>query len=105
MMLVTAYLVGASAHQHINNIFGAETLSGGYHSLDGALQFLPEFHLFARMQTVVAVAAVLNLIFLAEIVQQNLAAAHTRLGIILSLRQQLTANLLFRHRFALNQLL
>ena len=55
------------------------------------------------MQTVIAIVAVLLRIFLAKIVHQHLSATHAGLSIRCRLRQQLSTDVLFRHRFAFHK--
>ena len=57
------------------------------------------------MQTVVAGAAVLDLIVLAEVVEQQLSAARIRLGICHGFHQQLLSDFLLGDRLALHELL
>ena len=98
-------VVGCASLHEVDDIVLAERLLHGDDSLQHYQQRLLAVALHLRMQTVVAVAAILVRIFLAEVVQQHLASAHRCLGVCGSLLQQLLAYVLLSHGLALHELL
>ena len=93
------------AHQHIDQVVGLELVADVAQGFEGHLQGRLGIDLRLRIAAVVAVAAVVLGIVLAEIVQQRLAAAHRTLGIGDRLQQQQLADLLFGDGLALHELL
>ena len=104
VVTVTLYQRRGLARQHIHQIVALELVADVAQSLQQHLQRGLGVDLWTRIAAVVAVAAVLLRILLAEIVQQRLAAAHRTLGIRDRLLQQQFADLLLGDRFALHEL-
>ena len=95
---------GMSAHE-VNDIVLTEILLDGKNGLEHDDESVLALALLLRMQAVVAVLAVVLVVFLTEVMQQHLATAHTRLGIGGSLLQQLATDVLLGHRLSLHELL
>ena len=105
IVLVAFHLVGCVSTDDIDDILGLEAFLERNDSLDGCTQLIACLDTFAGMHAVVAIAAILLKVRLAEIVKQCLAAAHRRFGIICGFVEQLLANLLFGNGFSLHELL
>ena len=93
------------AHQNVDQIVGLELVSDVAQGFERHLERSPGIDLRFGIAAVVAVAAVVLGIVLAEIVQQRLAAAHRTLGVGNRLQQQQLADLLFGDGLALHELL
>ena len=105
VVLVRYDIVGATALHEVNDILLSEVLLHGSHRLQYNHQGILRLKLLSRMQTVVAVVAVLHIILLTEIMQQHLASAHRRLGVCRCFLQELSADILLCHRLVLHKLL
>ena len=68
MMFVCHYLIGLPAHDKVFDVVRSEVLLRGGNGLQSSDQLLGCLSLFLGMQTVIAVAAVLFLVGLSEIV-------------------------------------
>ena len=104
-MLVGQNLFCLLALYEVNDIVCAEVLLQCLHSLQHDDELLLSLNLRLRMQTVVAVMAVVGCILLTEIVQQHLTATDRCLCVGCCLSQQLSADVLFGNRFALHKLI
>ena len=82
-----------------------EMLGQGIHEPEHHLHLFLTVETGLGMEAIVATAAVVLLICLSEIVEQQLPAALARLRVRSHFAQQLTAYLLLRHRLALHKLL
>ena len=92
------------ARQQVGQVIDLELVADGTQRFERQHERRPRIDLRFGMTAVVAIAAVVLRILLAEIVQQRLAAAHRTLGIRDRLLQQQFADLLFGDRFALHEL-
>ena len=72
---MVAYVVGVAPLNEVDDVFLAEVFLHGFHGSKHHREFLSGFNLLVRMQTVVAVSAVVPVVFLTEIMEQHLAAA------------------------------
>ena len=104
-VLVRLHLVGLSAANEVDDVVGTELLFDGLYGGEYAAQFFRGFYLLLWVQTVVALAAVLLRVVLAEVFEQQSAAADGRLGIGCRFLQQVAADLLFRSLLAVHELL
>ena len=104
LVLVSQYLLGVTPRNKVDDVIAAEVFLDSQYSLQGDDQLVAGLDLRRGMQTVVAVAAVILGIFLAEIVQQHLSPANRCLGIGGRLLQQLSANVLLSHRLSFHKL-
>ena len=104
-MLVGYDVVGSPSFHEVDNVFGTEILLHRIHGLQHDEQLLLAVDLGLRVQAVVAVAAVVGFIFLAEIVEEHFPPAYRRLGIGSRLLEQLPPDILFGHRLSLHELL
>ena len=95
---------GMSAHE-VNDVVLPEVLLDGKNGLEHDDESVLALALLLRMQAVVAVLAVVLVVFLTEVMQQHLTTAHTRLGIGGSLLQQLATDVLLGHGLSLHELL
>ena len=98
-------VVGAAALDEVDDILLAEILLERQHRLEGYHQLLLCLYPLLGVQTVVAVAAVVLVIFLTEVVKQYASAAYRRLGIGCRLLEQLPAYVLLVEGFALHEFL
>ena len=92
------------AHKDVDQVVGLELVADVAQGFEGHLQRRTGIDLRFGIAAVVAVSAVVLAIFLAEIVQQRLAAAHRTLGIGDRLLQEQFPDLLFGDGFALHEL-
>ena len=92
------------ARQQVGQVIDLELVADGTQRFERQHERRPRIDLRFGMTAVVAIAAVVLRILLAEIVQQRLAAAHRTLGIGDRLLQQQFADLLLGDRFALHEL-
>ncbi len=104
-MMVGQNLVGLLTGNKVDDIIAAEVLLDGQDRVQYNHKLLLSLYLRLRMQTVVAVAAVVLIVLLTEIVQQHLSATDRCLGIGGCLHQQLSTDILFCHRLTLHKLL
>ena len=104
MMLVRCYLVGFPPGDEVGNVVRPEVFFDGKDSFQCRDKLVVGLNFLFRMQAVIAVSAVFLVIFLTEVVQQHLSAAYGSLGISGCLLQQLAADVLLSHRFALHEL-
>ena len=93
------------AHQHVDQVVRLELVAEVAQRLEGHAERSPGVDPGLGMAAVVAVAAVLLGVLLAEIVQQRLAAAHRTLGVGDRLEQQQLPDLLLGDGLALHELL
>ena len=93
-----------NARKYVRKMVRLEMLRHREHELDHHLHLLAAVETLLRMQAVVAVAAIVLAVILAEIVEQHLAAALVGLGVGHRVPQQLTAYLLLGNRLALHEL-
>ena len=105
LMLMGHNLVGVATCDEVDDIVAAEVLLDGHNGLKCDDQLVACVNLGAWTQTVVTVAAVVLVVLLAKIVQQHLAATDTGLGVCSRFLQQLSADILLGHRFALHKLI
>ena len=105
VVLVALYLGRGVTHHHMGDIFGLEALPQGEYRINGGTQLLSRLDAFLGLEAVVAVATVVLIVGLAEVVQQGAPAAHRRLGIVARLEQQLFADFLLRYGLTLHEFL
>ncbi len=103
-MPMCLHLVGLASGEHINHIIGLELVFERSQHSERSAQVFRGVYLVVGMQAVVAVSAVVAVVFLAKVMQQELAPAHRSLGICCYLLYQLPAYVLFGHRFPLHEL-
>ena len=84
-------LRGTLAHEQVHQIRNAIILVDSLHHFQGGLHEGLAFYLFFRVETIVAVPAVILVISFAEIVQQEAAAADRSLCVSSSFGEQLSA--------------
>ena len=104
LVLVGDDLLGLAADDEVHDVVGAEVLLDGLDDLQRQHQLVLGLNLGLRVQTVVAVMAVLLLVVLAEVVQQHLTATNGGLGVGGRLLQQLATDVLLGHGLALHEL-
>ena len=105
VVMVRHDVVGGATLDEVDDIVLTESLLQGKQRAQHYEQCLLAVALHLRMQTVVAIATVVLRIFLAEVVQQKLAAAHRRLSIGCCLLKQLSTDILLCHWLALHEFL
>ena len=91
--------------KEFRDMFGLKQLLRGQNCLDSELNIFLTVETDFWIQAVVASAAVFFVVFLAEIMQQQLVAAHWRLGVCHCLIEQFASNLLFSDVLALVEFL
>ena len=93
------------ANQDVDDMLCLEAFLDGIDDLEHLQELADGLDPFARMQAVVAFAAVLRFVFLSEIVQEELASADGSLGISGSFLQELSSDILLCNGFSLHELL
>ena len=93
------------ADQDIDDVLRLEAFLDGIDDFEHQQELVASFHSFARMEAIVALAAVLGLVLLSEVMQEELASADGRLGVCCRLLQQLPTDILLCNGFALHELL
>ena len=93
------------AGQDAGDVLDLEVLREGFDELDHQGHLLAAVELRLRVQAVVAAAAVVLRVVLAEVVEQQLAAALAGFRVGHGLAQELLADLLLRHGLPLHELL
>ena len=91
--------------EDVGQVLYLEMLRKGLHQREDQRHLPAAVKAGTRMQAVVATAAVVLRVILAEVIEQQLPAALVGLGVSHGLTQQLTADLLLGNRFALHELL
>ena len=104
-MVVGYDIVGPASLHEVYDILCAEVLLDGEYGIQHYYERLTSLNLLLRVQAVVTVLAVILLVFLAEVVEQQLSAAYRRLGVGCCLLQQLPSDVLLCHWFPLHELL
>ena len=104
LVLVGKDLLGLAADDEVFDIVGTEILLDGFYHLQRQHQLVLGLDLRLRMQTVVAVATVVLVVGLTEIVEQHLTPADAGLGVGGRLLQQLAPDILFSNGLPLHEL-
>ena len=105
LMLMSQYLITLLTGNEVDDIVGTEVLFDGDDGPEHDLQGLLSLNLGLRMQTVIAVTAVILVVLLTKIVEQHLPTAYRRLSISSRLLQQLSADILLCHRLSFHEFL
>ncbi len=98
-------VVGGAPTHEVDDVLLVEVLLDGLDGSQHTGQCVRGLDVFLRMLAVVAVAAVVLVVGLTEIVEQHLPAADIRLGVSLRFLKQLTANLFLVLAFVLHEFL
>ena len=98
-------VVRCASFDKVDDVILTESLLNGKQRTQHNEQCLLAVALHLGMQTVVAVAAIVLGVLLAEVVQQQFAATYRRLGISCGLLKELSADVLFGHWLAFHDLL
>ena len=98
-------IVRLVANKDVDDMLRLEPFLDGIDDLEHLQEFADGLHPFARMQAVVALAAILRLVFLSEIVQEELATTDGSLGISSRFLQELSSDILLCNRLSLHELL
>ena len=93
------------ARQDAGQVFQFETLRQGLDELQDQAEFLPAVEAGLGVQAVVAGAASIGLVILAEVIEQKQSAALAGFGIGHRFLEELFADFLFRHRLSLHEFL
>ena len=102
---VCYHVVCLVAHEDVDDVLRLEAFLDGIDDAQDEEQLVAGLHFLARMQTVVALAAVVGGVLFAEVMQEELASADGRLGIGGCLLQQLSPDVLFCDGLALHEFL
>ena len=81
MMLMSKHLVGLASCDKVDDIVLAEILLNGKDGLESHYKLFFGSYLLLGMEAVVAVAAIVLVVTLTEIMKQHLSSAHRRLGV------------------------
>ena len=103
--LIVLDLTGLGAGEQVADELGAVALFALLHGAQHQGQVVLGLELFARVQAVVAALAVVLVVHLAEVVEEEPSAAHAGLGEAHGIGQQLAPDLLLGHGLALQELL
>ena len=105
IMMVSQDLVRLLTDDEVDHIVGTEILLDGQNGCQSRYQLILGLYLSLRMQTVVAVAAVILRIDFSEVMEKHLTATDGGFRIGSSLYEQLSANILLGHRLTLHKLI